>query len=354
MPWDKNLGTLPVGEAQICKGKAGSDGRSGNGEGMDEAKSRTLSANGIRLHVVEQGTGPLVLFVHGFPETSYSWRRQLPAIAAAGYRAAAVDVRGYGRSSKPRDVAAYRMMEHVADNVAVVDALGERTAIIIGHDWGSPIAANSALLEPQVFHALGMLSVPYTPRGRTRPSELHAALSEDAEFYLSYFQQPGRAEAEIEPDIRSWLKGFYAGLSADTAPSGGASSVLYVTGERMCDNFPDGQLPGWLTQADLELYAGEFERTGMSGALNRYRNADRDWVDLAAWEGAPIGQPAIFIGGAQDGSTQRHADAIARFATTLPGLLSSHVLDMCGHWVQQERPSEVNELLIAWLHALGR
>lgn len=175
-----------------------------------------------RTHLVEQGEGPLVLLVHGFPESWYSWRHQLPALAAAGHRAVAMDVRGYGRSSRPEAMEAYRMVELVEDCVAVVEALGERTAVVVGHDWGSNIAATCALLRPEVFRAVAMLSVPYAPPGGPRPTEVFARIGGEDEFYVSYFQQPGRAEAEIEPDVRGWLAGVYAALSADTMPAAGA------------------------------------------------------------------------------------------------------------------------------------
>jgi len=293
------------------------------------------------IHLVEEGTGPLVLLVHGFPELWYSWRHQLPALAAAGYRAVAIDVRGYGRSSQPKEVEAYTMRAHVADNVGVVHALGEQTATIVGHDWGSPIASNSALLEPDVFTAVALLSVPYSPRNDFRPTDAFALAGGDEEFYVSYFQEPGRAEAEIEPDVRAWLTGFYT-ASADvfTIPRGG----------KLSDRFPvDPALPSWLTQADLDVYVAAFERTGLTGALNRYRNVDRDWEDLEALDGAPIEQPSLFIGGERDASTTWLADAIANYPKTLPGLVSQHILAGAGHWLQQQRSDEVNRLLIDWL-----
>jgi len=167
-----------------------------------------VAANGIRLHVVEEGEGPLVLLVHGFPESWYSWRHQLPALAAAGYRAVAMDVRGYGRSSAPPAIEDYRMLRHVADNVALVRALGEEQAVVIGHDWGAPIAWNSALLRPDVFRAVGGLSVPFAAAGDTRPTDAFRAMAGDEEFYIEYFQQPGRAEVELDDDVRNWLKGL--------------------------------------------------------------------------------------------------------------------------------------------------
>ncbi|MFC8592846.1 alpha/beta fold hydrolase [Streptomyces atroolivaceus] len=317
------------------------------------AVHRLVDVPGGRIHLLEQGTGPLVLMVHGFPETSYSWRHQLSAVAAAGFRAVAVDVRGYGRSSAPGPVEAYRMTALVADNVGVVHALGEETATVIGHDWGSPIAADSALLRPDVFTAVAMLSVPYSPWNAMRPTDGFARLGGSEEFYVSYFQQPGRAEKEIEPDVRGWLAGFYTSLSADTMPPPGSDSPFFVpAGAAMRDRFTGGALPSWLTEQDLDVYSAEFERTGLTGALNRYRNVDRDWEDLAAWDGARLTRPALFIGGALDSSTTWMADAIAAYPTTLPGLVSSHILDGCGHWIQQERPAEVNALLTKWLHTV--
>lgn len=314
---------------------------------------RMVASPAGRTHLVEQGTGPLVLLVHGFPESWYSWRHQLPVIAAAGHRAVAVDQRGYGRSSRPKETAAYRMLDLVDDHVAVVRALGEESAVIVGHDWGATVAAHAALLRPDVFRAAGLLSVPYTPPGGPRPSDVFAGMGGDEEFYVSYFQEPGRAEAEIEPDVRGWLAGFYAALSADTMPGPGAPDPHFVSrGGLLRDRFPVGRLPGWLDERELDVYAGEFERTGLTGALNRYRNMDRDWADLADHAGAPLTQPSLFVGGGLDASTIWLADAIEAFPDTLPGLLASHVLDGCGHWVQQERPAEVNRILTDWLAAL--
>ncbi|MER5626706.1 alpha/beta hydrolase [Streptosporangium sp. NPDC002544] len=318
-----------------------------------EITHRSVSVPGGRIHVAEQGSGPLVLLVHGFPESWYSWRRQLPVLAQAGYRAVALDVRGYGRSSKPAAEDSYRMLALVEDNVALVRALGEESAVIIGHDWGSNIAATSALLHPEVFRAVGLLSVPYAPPGGPRPTGLFAQMGGDQEFYVSYFQEPGRAEAEMEPDVRGWLAGFYAALSAETMSGPDAPDPHFVSpGATLRDRFPSGRLPSWLAEDDLEVYAGEFERTGMTGALNRYRNMDRDWEDLADFNDAPIKQPSLFIGGSLDASTTWMADAINAYPATLPGLVSSHLLDGCGHWIQQERPEEVNQLLTEWLTAL--
>lgn len=318
-----------------------------------EITHRMVPSPAGRVHLVEQGAGPLVLLVHGFPEFWYSWRHQLPVLAAAGYRAVAIDVRGYGRSSRPAATEAYRMLDLVEDNVAVVRALGEESAVVVGHDWGAAIAAGSALVRPDVFRAVGLLSVPYTPPGGPRPTDVFAGMGGDEEFYVSYFQEPGRAEAEIEPDVRGWLAGCYAALSAGTMPAPGAPDPHFVAeGGTLRDRFPKDRLPGWLSERDLDVYAGEFERTGLTAALNRYRNMDRDWEDLAGFDGAPLTQPSLFAGGGLDASTVWGADSIEAYPVTLPGLVSSHLLDGCGHWIQQERPDDVNRILVDWLAAL--
>jgi pimeloyl-ACP methyl ester carboxylesterase len=305
-----------------------------------------------RLHVVEQGAGPLVLLVHGFPESWRSWRHQLPALAAAGFRAVAMDVRGYGGSLVPDDVEAYRMLAHVADAVAVVRGLGEETAVVVGHDWGSPIAAACAQLRPDVFTAVGLLGVPFAPRAPMRPTDAFALADGDEEFYVRYFQEPGRAEAEILPDVRGWLLGFYAALGGDAAGDH-ANVVTIPAGGRMRDRFPaDGRVPAWLDPADLDAATAELEAHGVSGALNRYRNVDRDWEDLAAFDGLSIEQPAIYVAGERDSSTAWLRDAIDAHPVTLPGLHGNHLVAGAGHWVQLERPDEVNALLCDWLVAV--
>ncbi|MDY7099597.1 MAG: alpha/beta hydrolase [Actinomycetota bacterium] len=322
-----------------------------------EPQHLTLDALGTRIHAVSMGQGPLVLFVHGFPESWYSWRHQLPAVADAGFRAVAIDVRGYGRSQSFANVDDYRMVRHVADNVGVVRALGEETAIIVGHDWGAPITWNTVLTRPDVFTAMGLLSVPYNPRGPLRPTSGFRMLGGDEEFYIEYFQKPGRAEAEIEPDIARWLLGFYYSASGDAPPMvPGAGTIATIPpGAKMIDRFSwpeNGTWPAWLTEDDFAFYASEFERTGITGGLNRYRNADRDWEDSGAYDDAAIPCPSLFIGGSKDGPTIWGENAIKRFEQTLPGIRDSVIIDGAGHWVQQEAADEVNRHLVAWLESL--
>ena len=307
--------------------------------------------NSSRIHVAECGSGPVVLLVHGFPESWYSWRHQLPALAAAGYRAVAIDVRGYGRSSKPTRVEDYRMVKNVADVVGVAQSLGAGKVTLVGHDWGAPIVWTSALLRPDLFRGVAGLSVPYTPpapfNGPT-PTQRMRAMSGNDEIYADYFQIPGRAEAEIEEDVRSWLLGFYWCASGDVV--NGPNIGIVERGTKLRNKFvyPE-KLPRWMTEADLDAYTREFEYSGFFGPLSRYRNMDRDFEDLAGFAGRPIALPSLFIGGAKDGPTIMSAPAIAAFPQTLPGLVGSHILEGCGHWIQQERPEETNALLLDFL-----
>ena len=218
---------------------------------------RLVDVPGGRIHLVEQGTGPLVLLVHGFPESWYSWRHQLPALAAAGYRAVAIDVRGYGRSSKPGDVAAYRMLAHVADNVGVVRALGEETAVIVGHDWGSPIAANSALLRPDVFTAVGLLGVPYAPRGGRGPARPSRGSAGTRSSTSATSSSPAGPRRRSSPTYAAGSRGSTPrSRPTRRPPRDGGSPYFVPRGGRMRDRFPAGPLPSWLTEADLDVYAG--------------------------------------------------------------------------------------------------
>ena len=318
---------------------------------MTDITHRTLATNGIRLHVAECGSGPSVVLVHGFPESWYSWRYQLPALAAAGYRALAIDVRGYGRSSKPARVDDYRMLKNVADIVGLAQSLGGERVTLVGHDWGAPIVWTSALLRPDLFRGVAGLSVPYAPPPQpvgVSPLQRMRALAGKDEFDADYFQIPGRAEAEIEEDVRSWLLGFYWCASGDVV--NGPNIGLVERGKKLRDKFVFPQkMPRWLSDAELDVYAREFEYSGFFGPLSRYRNIERDWEDLAGFADRPIELPALFVGGSKDGPTILSAPAIARFGETLPRLTRSVILDGSGHWIQQERPDETNALLLEFL-----
>ena len=323
---------------------------------IPDLKHYDVDAYDCRIHVAEIGEGPLVLLVHGFPESWYSWRFQLPALAEAGYRAAAIDVRGYGSSEAPDAIDAYRLMDLAGDCVGVVEALGESTATIVGHDWGSPIASSAAQIRPDVFTAVALLSVPFSPRNRHKPTDIFRFIGGDEEFYIEYFQEPGRAEAEIALNPKRWLEGFYFSASGDSPPlKPGEKSMGFVAPDSLLGDrflFPSEPL-GCMTEEDLSFYAEEFAKAGFTGGLNRYRNVDQDWIDFRAWHGAPISQPSMFIGGEKDGPTILGASAIAGFKESLPALHSSTILPDVGHWIQQEAAEQVNELLIDFLRTVS-
>ncbi|HEY6598645.1 MAG TPA: alpha/beta hydrolase [Pseudomonadales bacterium] len=320
-----------------------------------QVSHRIVAANGIRLHIAECGQGPTVLMIHGFPESWYSWRYQLPALAAAGYHAVALDVRGYGRSSKPTTVPDYRMTKMVGDVVGLVTSFGTNPVTVVGHDHGAPIAWMSALLRPDLFRGVAGLSVPYAAPGVAtgmRPTErMRAMAGGDKEFYAMYFQEPGRAEAEIETDVRQWLLGFYWCASGDVRD--GPNIAVLPRGGQLRDKFVYPEtMPKWLSEADLDVYTREFQYSGFFGPLSRYRNADRDWEDLSAFAGRPITIPALFVGGSRDGPTIWGKAAIEKFPETLPKLFKSEIINGAGHWTQQEAAPRTNELLIEFLRAI--
>ena len=236
-----------------------------------EIKHRFVEANGLRMHLAEAGQGPLVVLCHGWPESWYSWRHQLVALAQAGYHAVAPDQRGYGQTDKPEPIDQYTLMHLVGDMVGLLDALGEPTAVIAGHDWGAPVAWHAALLRPDRFRAVIGLSVPYRPRGSTRPTTVMPQTA-DAMFYQLYFQQPGVAEAEFERDPRSTLLQVLYGGSGDASrgvrvPGADNAGMVPRAGGFLRGRAVPTTLPPWLTEADLDVYAGEFKRSGFRGGL---------------------------------------------------------------------------------------
>jgi pimeloyl-ACP methyl ester carboxylesterase len=308
--------------------------------------SHTISANSIDIFLLEQGEGPLVVLCHGWPELSYSWRHQLPAIAAAGFRVVAPDMRGFGRSSAPADVDAYSLFDTVGDMVALVSALGEKRAAIVGHDWGAPVAWHAALFRPDVFSAVAGLSVPPPFRGRGRPLK---TLRESGitNFYWQYFQPPGVAEAEFERDVDLTMRTVLGRGFSDPA-----ASLFVEDGKGFLGNpRADRPLPDWLGEADLTYFAEVYKKSGFRGGLNWYRNLDRNWELTAPWQGAQIRQPSLFIAGSRDSVITGliGAKRIADMERVLPNLRQKLIIDSAGHWVQQERAQEVNAALIGFL-----
>jgi pimeloyl-ACP methyl ester carboxylesterase len=323
-----------------------------------EIGRRFVESNGLRMHLAEAGQGPLVVLCHGFPESWYSWRHQLLALAQAGYHAVAPDQRGYGQTDKPEPIDQYTLLHLVADMVGLLDALGEPTAVIAGHDWGAPVAWHAALMRPDRFRAVIGLSVPFRPRGSTRPTSAMPQ-TDEALFYQLYFQKPGVAEAELERDPRrAILQILYwgSGDAGSAARRVGAGNVGMVprNGGFLSGRGSSATLPSWLTEADVDFYAGEFRRAGFRGGLNWYRNIDRNWELLAAYSGAKVAVPALYAVGDRDivlgfKGMDKLLPALKGF---VPGLQDTLILPGCGHWTQQERPTEVSAAMLRFLDSL--
>jgi pimeloyl-ACP methyl ester carboxylesterase len=320
---------------------------------------RFVETNGIRIHLVEQGEGPLVLLCHGFPESWYSWRHQLSALAAAGFRAVAPDMRGYGNTDRPEPIDQYTLLHLVGDMVGLLDALDSETAVIAGHDWGALVAWHAALLRPDRFRAVIGLSVPFIPRGPDYPSKSYPQ-TDDAVFYQSYFQSPGVAEADLERDVRFTMRALLYDGSGDAPHSAirseQAGHVFMVPrkGGMMANWVNPTSLPSWLTEADVEFCVDQFKRTGYRGGLNWYRNIDRNWELMAPFAGLKITVPALLIVGDRDVVPAfRGMDyVIASLSQSVPKLQRILILPGCGHWTQQERPQEVNEAMLEFLRQI--
>jgi pimeloyl-ACP methyl ester carboxylesterase len=315
-----------------------------------DIRSRTANVNGIDLQVLEAGdpANPTVILSHGFPEGAYSWRHQLPALAAAGYHAIAPDQRGYGYSSAPTDVTKYRIDYLTGDLNALLDQLGKEQAVFVGHDWGAMIVWENARLHPDRVRAVVGVSVPAV-QWPGPPIQLMKMVYQDNFFYILYFQEPGVAEAEFEADIPKTMRTILAGVAGfDTAAAQvqvRKKGAKFLTGIKAPE-----KLPAWLTEDDVAFFAKEFERSGFRGGLNRYRNMDRDWEELPELADAKIAQPALFITGEKD-PVRAFAPAEG-MKELVPGLKDMLVIPGAGHWIQQERAAEVNDALLKFLKGL--
>jgi pimeloyl-ACP methyl ester carboxylesterase len=319
---------------------------------MQDIQQRDATANGIHIHYAELGSGPLVLLCHGFPEGWYSWRDQLHALARAGYRAVAPDMRGYGDTEAPAEISAYSIMDIVGDMIGLVAALGEQQALIIGHDWGANIAWHAALFRPDLFPAVAALSVPFRQRGPAPPLQMLRKAGQLSHYWF-HFQEPGIAEAEFERDTRAALRRVLYSISGD-APAETRRLTLQPGKGWLANTIDPERLPDWLTDADLDHMAAEFSRSGFRGGLNWYRNIDRNWELTAPWAGALIHQPALFIAGSADPviSLGSGASALQALEATVPGLTRKLLIDGAGHFIQQERPQMVNDAILEFLAGL--
>ncbi|MFD8320253.1 alpha/beta fold hydrolase [Kitasatospora purpeofusca] len=318
---------------------------------------RQVEVNGVRLHVAEQGEGPLVLLLHGFPESWYSWRHQFAPLAEAGYRVVAVDQRGYARSEQPESVDAYTLLHLVGDVTALIGALGEESAVLVGHDWGAPVAWSTAALRPDLVRGVAGLSVPPLPTLGLPPlAQARERFGEG--FYQIYFQRPGVADAELCRDPHSTFRRMLSSGAGARPDGGGPRAWVIREGQTLLDSVPEPEkLPHWLSEADIEAFVADYAEHGeraFTGGLNWYRNIDRNNELLAGLAGRPVEVPALYVAGDQDmvmalipeeamrGLLERLAPKLYR-RVTLPGV---------GHWTQQESPAEVNAALLDFLGQL--
>ncbi len=317
-----------------------------------KSTERLVETNGVQLRVVEAGErgAPVVILAHGFPELAYSWRHQIPVLAQAGYHVLAPDQRGYGGSSRPEAIEAYDVHQLTADLVGLLDDVGAERAVWIGHDWGAAVVWNAPLLHPDRVAAVAALSVPAVPRPQVAPTKAWRKMFGENFFYILYFQEPGVADAELDADPARTMRRMMGGLRT----SGDKAAALRMVApgpEGLIDRLPEpDRLPGWLSQEELDHYISEFARTGFTGGLNWYRNFDRNWETTPELADAKINVPTLFIGGTADPVlTFTRADRASQLIT---GPYRQVMIDDAGHWLQQERPDEVNAALLDFLNGL--
>jgi pimeloyl-ACP methyl ester carboxylesterase len=318
---------------------------------MKQRNFRRIETNGITLRTVVEGQGPLVILLHGFPQCWYLWRHQIDPLVQAGFQVAVPDQRGYGGSDQPAAVEAYNIIELTNDVVGLANVLGHEQFIVVGHDWGAPVAWHTALLHSKRVRAVVGMSVPYL-RGQAGIMTRQENFGDNF-WYIVYFQKPGVAEAELEADIRKSLRMTYF------AASGDAPEELWFVQKPASARFLDGlidppALPSWLTEEDLDYYVAQYQQGGFRGPLNWYRNMDRNIELTPQLENAKIEQPAFFIAGSKD-LVLRYGgggllEAMNPYLTDLRGKV---LVDGAGHWVQAERPEPVNEALLGFLKTVS-
>ena len=321
--------------------------------------ARTIETRTIQMNVVEQGEGPLVLFCHGFPETAHAWRHQIAAMAKAGFRAVAPDMRGYGHTESPSAIDEYTLIHLVGDMVALLDALGAETALIVGNDWGATVAWQAAQIRPDRFRGVVAISVPMMAQPPIPPTRIFPQTAE-AQLYTLYFQEPGVAEAELERDIRQTLRKILFAASGNAGPRQTGDQTPNPFGmvsrrDGLLAALPDPpQMPDWLTAADLDVYAQAFAHSGFRGGLNYYRNLDRNWQLQAALAGVMVDVPALFMIGERDTGLgiPGMLDIIDAMPALVPQLLGKVVVPGSGHWLPQERPDLVSDAIIDFARRL--
>ncbi|KQY79253.1 MULTISPECIES: alpha/beta fold hydrolase [unclassified Brevundimonas] len=318
-------------------------------------RQRLIQTDGLKQQILEAGSGPLVLLIHGFPELGISWRAQVQALAAAGFHAVAPDMRGYGGTDKPADATDYSILHLVGDMVDLVRALGETPCVVVGHDWGAPVAWHCALTRPDLFRAVFGLSVPFQPRrSKGPPTAAMAAISKRlglGDLYISRFQADD-AHAVFDADPATALRKMFFAYDGAT-PDGRRSTGFIPEGQSFISTVPDdATLPPWMSPEHFAEYVDAFSGGGFKGPLDWYRNLDRNWSLTAHLQDARITVPAAFVVGERDPVRHYAGQHEAGLKAWIPDLRLQVVVPGAGHWIQQERADEVNRLLVAFLAGL--
>lgn len=317
-------------------------------------QQHTYHVNGVDLQVTSAGdpSGPCVILSHGFPESAYSWRHQMPVLADAGYHVLAPDQRGYGFSSSPKDVSAYGIQHLTGDLVALLDATGHDDAVFVGHDWGAMVVWEAARLHPQRVSAVVGVSVPFTA-WPARPTDIMKAMWTDRFFYILYFQEIGPPERELEADVRRTMHNILWGASGEMF-KGMPSEFPPMEGTGFLDMFTDipERLPDWLTKDDLDHYVRQFENSGFFGPVSWYRNLDANYEVLKDLSADLVSMPSYFIGGEKDGVIAGRPEYVDGMNGLLPNYRGKSMIPGAGHWTQQEAPEDFNAALLGFLKSL--
>jgi len=321
---------------------------------MTSVRERRTRVNGVELVVTEAGdpAAPPVICAHGFPESSYSWRYTLPALAEAGFHAIAPDQRGYGASSCPTVVDAYGIEQLAGDLIGLLDETGEEQAVFVGHDWGALIVWDLARLYPERVRAVVGVSVPFID-WPIAPTALFKAAYPNRFFYILYFQEVGPVEAELGRDPRRTMAKTLWGASGD-AYRADADAEFPVDGTGFLDVVPDlpARLPPWLTDADIDHYAAQFTQSGFFGPVSYYRNLDANWRKVKEFPPSRVSMPSFFIAGDRDVVVARNPAGIEAMKALLPNLRGVVMIPGVGHWTQQEAPGAFNDALLGFLRTL--
>ena len=318
---------------------------------MTQVTHRTVATNGIQMHIAEQGAGPLVVLCHGFPESWYSWRHQLSALAEAGSHAVAPDMRGYGQTEQPKEVEAYDIFHLTADLVGLINSLGGESVVIVGHDWGAWITQFAALFRPDLFRAVALLSVPFLPRLSISPSAWEQQKYPGKIFYQQIFRSPG-SEKIFEADVHGTIVNGLYSASGESPAEQGWKFAMDPKEAASLGMPPTPQKPTFVNDTEIEFLVGEFKRSGFVGGLNYYRNVDRNWALTPFLDGAKLPQPTLFIAGDRYGVLGFWGEEVEAMERNVPNLRRKLILPGVGHWTQQESPEAVNRALIEFLRGL--